>query len=335
MGSDGDRRDAATWLGRPCLVTGGAGFGGAHLCAVLLDLGARVIVIDRVLPRTSYLRLAGLADKVDLFYADVRDLETMQLCLERFQIRTVFHLAAQPIVPMSVTSPLETLSINALGTYALLEAARQSSFVESFVLASSGAYYGTTHGDEPITEETAPLPAANLYGPSKVAADIAARCYAATYGLNVGVCRFINTYGPGDTNFSRIVPRAVENLMRGAPYAFGDRDDGTTRLDYLHVSDMARGYVAVAERAAECRGEVFNFGTGALHSTAEVAEAVSLTFDGQARTPLFEGEPKPRPVVKRLDVSRAREKLGWSARYDLAAGLDETVSWYRRHWELL
>jgi len=316
-------------------VTGGAGFGGAHLCAALLAQGACVFVVDRVLPRNSYLHLAAIADKVELLYADVRDLEAMQLWLERFQIKTVFHLAAQPIVPISVTAPLETLSNNALGTYALLEAARRSPFVESFVLASTGAYYGTTHGDQPIAEETAPLPAASLYGASKVAADIAARCYAETYGLNVGVCRFINTYGPGDTNFSRLIPRAVRNLVCGEPYAFGDRDDGTTKLDYMHVSDMAHGYLAVAERAAEHRGQVFNFGTGRLHSTAEVAEAVSLAYDGQTRTPLFEGEARVRPVVKRLDVSRARDMLGWSAQYDLTTGLGETVSWYREHWERL
>jgi CDP-glucose 4,6-dehydratase len=323
------------WSGRPCLVTGGAGFGGSHLCQELLGRGARVWVLDRCRTRTSPLELLLLGDRVDYVAGDVRDLDLVALTLERLEIDTVFHLAAQPLVPVSHAFPLETLSANAMGTYVALEAARRSRCVKRFVFASSGAYYGTTSTDRAIAEDDAPLVSSNLYGPSKVAGDAAVRSYARVYGMKAAVCRFMNTYGPGDTNWSRLVPRAVKNLVLDAPYDFGDRDDGTTRLDFLYVGDMARAYVAVAEHVDACPGEAFNFGSGRPTSTREVALAASRVFDDRAREPLFSGKSPARPVVKYLDVTRAREVLGWEPATPLLSGLERTVDWYRANWDRL
>lgn len=325
----------AGWSGRPCLVTGGAGFGGAHLCEQLLTRGARVCALDRVLPRSSYLALAGVVSRVDFVYGDVRDLELLRLTLERLEIDTVFHLAAQPLVPTSNALPLETLSINAMGTYAVLEAIRTAARPVRLVFASSGAYYGTTTSGEPITEEAPPLTATNIYSPSKVAGDVAVRCYAKIYGVAAAVCRFMNTYGPGDTNFSRIIPRAFRNLLRGDPYAFGDRDDGTTVLDYMHIRDMANAYIKTAEGLDTASGEAFNFSGGAPLSTRELASRCALAFDGEAREPIFLGAPKERRVIKILDTRKAREMLGWEATTPLDEGLRETAAWYREFWERL
>jgi len=323
------------WESRACLVTGGAGFGGSHLVEQLVRRGAKVFVLDRFLPRNSYLRLSGLAEMVDFVTGDIRDQELVKSLLERCEIDTVFHLAAQPIVPMSNSLPFETLSVNALGTYAMLEAVRVASCPKRFVFASSAAYYGTTSTNQPIAEDEAPLVAANIYSPSKVAADSAVRCYAETYGLKAVACRFINTYGPGDANFSRIIPRAIRNLVLAKPYDFGSRDDGTTCLDYLHVRDMANAYICVAEHLEAVAGHAFNFGTGETTSTRDLAKLVSHVFDGQEREPIFCGPKRDKPVIKRLDVSKAEKFLGWEASTTLEHGLDETVQWYRRFWDRL
>ncbi len=323
------------WKGRPCLVTGGAGFGGSHLCEHLLGLGARVHVLDRLLPASSYLALTGLVRRVEFIQGDIRDLDLMRLTLERFEIDTVFHLAAQPIVPISNVLPLETLSINAMGTYVVLEAVRTVRCVRRLVFASSGAYYGTTTTDRPIAEDAPALEATNVYAPSKAAADLVARCYARIFGMKIATCRFMNTYGPGDTNFSRIVPRAVRNLMQEEAYEFGDRDDGSTRLDFLFIRDMASAYVRVAEALDSVAGEAFNFGSGNPTSTRDLARLVSVRFDGQAREPIFAGAPKAKPVIKSLDVRKARERLGWQPTTTLEQGISETIAWYRRWWERL
>jgi len=318
------------WEGRACLVTGGAGFGGSHLCGRLLELGAKVYVLDRVFPRNSYLVLSGIQDRLALVPGDIRDLDLLRLTLERHEIDTVFHLAAQPIAPMSNVLPFETLSVNALGTYTVLEAVRSSVSAKRLVFASSGAYYGSTTTDQPLNENDAPVQATNLYGPSKVAGDVAVRAYAQVYGIKAAACRFMNTYGPGDTNFSRIVPRAVRNLLRDEPYDFGDRDDGRTRLDFLHIRDMANAYIELAEALDGVSGEAFNFGCGRAVSTADLTRLVSRVFDGRERAPRFGGAPRTNPVAKVLDIAKARRVLGWQPTTSLEEGIGETIDWYRR-----
>jgi len=321
------------WRGRKCLVTGGMGFGGSHLCEQLLLRGAHVYILDQIFPRNSYMFLMGLLDHVDHITGDIRDVGLLSVIIDRFEIEMVFHLAAQPIVPMSNTLPLETLSINAMGTYAVLDAVRTSQSCNSLVFASSGAYYGTTTQDTPILEDAPPMQATNIYAPSKVAGDIAVRCYSQVYDIKTSVCRFINTYGPGKTEFSTIVPRAIKTLIDDAPYDFGDRDDGTTVLDYLHVRDMARGYIAAAENLDRYSGEAFNFGGGNPISVADLVKLISRIYDGKEREPVFHGPRKKTPIHKCLDTTKAHKLLGWQSRTSLSDGLKETIQWYQQFWD--
>jgi len=323
------------WRGKRCLITGGLGFGGSHLCEQLLEGGANVCVLDHIYHPNSYLSLTGLINDVDYVKGDVRDIALLKDTLEHFKVDTVFHLAAQPIVPLSNELPFETLSVNALGTYAVLEAMRTSTFGKALVFASSGAYYGTTTQAAPITEDHPCLAASNIYAPSKVAGDTAVRCYAQVYGMKAAVCRFINTYGPGKTESSTIVPRAISNLMEGTAYDFGDRDDGTTTLDYLHVRDMARGYIAVAEHLDEISGEAFNFGAGNQISVADLVKLISNIFDGKERQPIFNGLKRDITLRKCLDIGKAQRLLGWQPQISLTDGLKETIEWYRQYWQRL
>lgn len=328
-------RGSDFWAGKRCLVTGGYGFGGSHLCEQLLKKGARVYVLDHETPANSYLVLTGLANNVHYICGDVRDQHLLKISLERFEIDTIFHLAAQPVVPISNVHPYETLSINVMGTYSVLEAFRNSIYAKNLVFASSGAFYGTTTVREPISEESPPLVATNIYAPSKVAGDIAVRCYAQTYGLRAAVCRFINTYGPGNTNFSTIVPTTIGNLITSRPFDFGARDDGTSTFDYLHIRDMTRGYLAVAENMELASGEAFNFGGGYPISVRDLVQLISRLFDGQERDPVFHGPKKATPIYKRLDTTKASRMLGWQPSISLEDGLKETIDWYKRFWTKL
>lgn len=322
---------AFPWSGRPCLVTGGFGFGGSHLCLALLERGAKVHVFDRWRPQDGHLDRSGAGSRVHHVQGDIRDTDLLKLTLERFEIETVFHVAAQPIVPIANIHPAETLSVNVQGTYSVLEAIRTGTPGRGLVFASSGAYYGTTTVDDPIDEEAPPLTATNIYAPSKVAADVAVRTYARVYGMRAAVCRFMNTYGPGDANFSRIVPRAARNLVSGAAYDFGDRDDGSTRLDFLHIRDMSGAYLRLAERLDEVSGQAFNFGGGVPVAVRDVARIASLKFDGIEREPLFRGASPARPVVKYLDISKARRLLDWTPTLGIEEGLADTMAWYREN----
>lgn len=320
-----------SWQGRPCLVTGGFGFGGSHLCLALLEKGASVLVYDRWRPSDCHLDRCGAGGRVHFVQGDIRDTDLLKLTLERFEIDTVFHVAAQPIVPIANLHPAETLSVNVQGTYSVLEAVRTGAPGRRLVFASSGAYYGTTTTDLPLDEEAPPLTATNVYAPSKVAADVAVRTYARVYGMLAGVARFMNTYGPGDANFSRIVPRAARNLVQGGAYDFGDRDDGSTRLDFLHIRDMSGAYLRLAENLETVSGQAFNFGGGVPIAVAEVARAASRAFDGLEREPLFRGRTPEKPVVKYLDIAKAERLLGWRPTLGLEKGLSDAMAWYRQN----
>lgn len=323
------------WQHRPVLVLGGAGFGGAHLCEQLLERGARVWVLDKMLAPDSYLQFAALTDRITFIPGDIRDVAELKLLFERFEFDTVFLVAAQPIVSISNALPLETAEVNIMGTYNVLEACRVSRKTKRLVFASSGAYYGATNTTEAISEDAPPLPAANIYAPSKVAGDLAVRCYAKIYGLQTVVCRWMNTYGPGDTNFSRIVPATIRRLIRGER-AVVDGTDGSNVLEMLHVRDMARGYIAAAEKLDNPNvcGEAFNFGSGQpitlRDGVSQILRAWNAVTDEKLdEEPLITG---PRvQSVKYMDIRKAGERLNWQPQIRLEDGLRETVAWYHEN----
>jgi nucleoside-diphosphate-sugar epimerase len=318
-----------TWEGRSCLVTGGLGFGGSHLVAELLARSSQVVVLDHGTITSSYLHQIGLSNSITVVHGDVREGYLVKEVIRRHAVDTVFHLAAQPLIGESVANPFETLDINTRGTFVLLEMCRRESSVQRFVLASSGAFYGPTTTTDPIPETAAPLPAPNLYSSSKAGADLAVQGYVKTFGMRATVCRFMNTYGPGDRHTSRLVPRGLQLLGSNAEYNFGDRDDGSTRLDFLYVGDMALAYIAVAEHLDRSEGDVFNFGSGRSNSVREVATTLSRTFDGAAREPIFQGVPNHPCRHKWLDIQKAQTVLGWKPQVTLEEGLARTVEWYR------
>lgn len=314
------------WTKRQVLVTGGAGFGGSHLVRRLLERGAEVTIVDRAAP-------ADRANDRGVHYvkADIRYQASFQRLLNESHIDTVFHLAAQALVPLSLRDPAETWSINLQGTLSVLEAMRRSRAARRLVFASSGAVYGSLSATHPIAEDHPPGPIGHAYAASKIAAEAAVQSHAAAYGLKAVSCRFMNTYGPGDRHHSRLIPGAVQRLIEQRAYDFGDRDDGSTELDFLHVGDMAMAYLAAGEKldAPEITGSVINFGSASPRRIRDVASGVSRAFDGVDRDPIFRGAKRERPLRKSLDIGRARRLLDWSPRIDFDRGLADTVSWYR------
>ena len=322
------------WHKRPCLVTGGAGFGGAHLCAELLSRGAKVYVYDRYLPNDSYLVFEGLVDRVNFIQGDIRDLEYLKMTTTRFEIVDIFHLAAQAIKPHSNLIPYETFVVNAQGTYNVLEAVRTAKEKPHLIFASTGGYYGTYFSEDLIMEDSVPLVGDNIYSATKVAGDIAVRYYANIFGIKAATCRFMQTYGPGDTNFSRIIPITVKYLMNGEHPKL-TRCDGTPQCDFMHVRDMARAYIAVAENIEQVSGEAFNFGGGNPTSVKELVMLISKIFTGKEIEPIILMQPSGILQKTCLDISKAKSLLGWAPEIGLEEGLKETIAWYREIWNKL
>jgi CDP-glucose 4,6-dehydratase len=242
----------------------------------------------------------------------------------------VFHLAAQTIVGTARRSPLGTWDANVRGTYTLLEACRSLGSVRRVVVASSDKAYGD-HDDLPYREDF-PLQPRFPYDVSKACTDLIARSYAHFYGLPLAVTRLANVFGPGDLNWSRIVPDTARALVRGERPQV--RSDGSAERDYIYIEDAVDAYLAVAaslERPG-LAGRAWNAGWGRPVPVIEVVRTL-ISVSGVGVEPDILGEGTPAGEISRqyLDSSAIREELGWEPRWELEAGLRAAWEWYREY----
>ena len=315
------------WSGRPVLLTGACGFVGSWLLGRLLDDGADVVCIVRDRVPAALANRAGLLDRSVVVYGDVCDQALVERTLGEYEINSVFHLAAQTIVPIAERNPISTFDSNIRGTWTVLEAIRRSPVVQQVVVASSDKAYG--EGDQlPFSEDT-PLQGRYPYDVSKACADLLAQSYARTWRTPVAISRCGNFYGGGDLNWSRLVPGTVRAALGGRRPTI--RSDGSLVRDYFYVEDGAAAYMQLAERLAEDRdliGEAFNFSgdeqLNVLDMTARILDSL-----GSSLEPVIENGPGGEIERQYLDAGRARRILGWEPRFDLRTGLALTVDWYR------
>lgn len=316
------------WDKRTAFVTGATGFVGAHVARLLIEQGARVICLQRDAVRINALELFDLRRRVTIVNGTLEDMALLERVIAEYEIEAVFHLAAQAIVGAANRSPLSTFESNIRGTYLLLEACRRNETIKRVVVASSDKAYGT-HEQLPYREDY-PLLGLFPYDASKACTDLLARSFAHTYQLPVAVSRFANIYGPGDMNLSRIIPGTILAVLRDeAPII---RSDGTPVREFVYVDDVARGYLLLAEKIDEVRGEAFNFGAGEPVQMLDLVERI-IKLAGKT------GRLAPRVLLQRkieheidaqyLSADKAEARLGWRAEVSLDEGLRRTIDWYR------
>ncbi len=302
---------------------------GSWLAQRLLDQGHTVVALRRDVEPESRFRAEGIEERCTLALADLADRDSLLRVLNEHEVDTVFHLAAQTIVGVANRSPLATFEANIRGTWQLLDACRELGSASRIVVASSDKAYGE-HVELPYTESFALQPR-YPYDVSKAAADMIARSYAATFGLPVAVTRLANVYGPGDLNWSRIVPDSARALVRGERPVI--RSDGTPERDYLFVGDAVDAYLAVAESLdrPELRGRAWNAGWGTPISVLELVRAL-IEVSGRDLEPDIQGSAVAHGEIDRqyLDSSAIRSELGWEPRVPLADGLKASWDWYSK-----
>lgn len=312
------------------LVTGGHGLLGSWLVRALLERGDEVVVIRRDQRVRSALVLMGLEPRVTVVSGDIVDATLVARVLNEYELDTVFHLAAQTLVPTANRAPLSTFETNIRGTWLLLEACRSAN-VSSVVVASSDKAYGA-HASLPYGEGSHALAPLHPYDVSKAAGDMLARSYWHTYGLPVAVTRFANLYGGGDFNESRLVPETVSAALAGRPPVV--RSDGSPERDFLYVEDAVAAYLAIsaALRDGEGRGEAFNAGGGRPHRVLDVVSLV-CELAGTGVQPEIRGSGVPDGEIDRqwVDYSKLHSLTGWEPRVALREGLARTLDWYRRY----
>lgn len=314
------------WSTRSVLVTGATGMVGSALTATLVADGARVVALVPDVDPQSELYRSGVVQRISVVNGRLEDFDAVERAVAGNDVDTIFHLGAQTIVSTAHRSPRATFEANVQGTWNVLDVARlHPEFVTSVVVASSDKAYGESEV-LPYTESMR-LQGTYPYEVSKSMTDLVTRSYALTYGVPAVIARCGNIYGPGDLNWSRIVPGTFRSILSGHRPQL--RSDGTFLRDYLHVDDVVGAYLHLSEVAVEHRGQGFNFSDESPLSVMDIYRACCIAAGVPDLEPQILGTAVGEIKDQYLDASKARDQLGWSAGISLADGLSSTFAWYR------
>ena len=312
--------DRGFWAGRRVLVTGGSGFLGRHVVAMLASIGSDVAVLGRS---------GGTGSGPGaVFAADLGDRGAVAEAVLSHRPESVFHLGGESDLARAVADPCRAYEANVTGTWNVLVAASEVGAVEQVVVASSDRVYGAQ--EPPFSEAMAPDPA-HPYAASKLCAETIARAHASTYGLPVAITRCCNLYGPGDRAWDRLVPGTFRAVLRGERPRL--RSPSWVERDLLWVGDAAAGHVLLAEAMAgdaSLSGESFNLAPARATALGEVVDEIQRAAGTELEVESAAG-PQPDGVSQHSCADKARVLLGWVPGVDLASGLAVSATWYRRH----
>jgi len=301
-----------TWL-----VSGGAGYIGAHVVRSLQAAGAQAVVIDDL--------STGDARRVEVPFveADIADCELVADTLRRHRITGVVHLAADKQVEESMREPLTYYRRNVFNLMQLLSAMALCE-VGKLVFSSSAAVYGMV--DSPQVREDHPTRPINPYGETKLIGEWLIRDQARATGLRFAALRYFNVAGTAspelaDQGRTNLIPMVFEALARGEqPVIYGGQHptpDGTCVRDFIHVQDLADAHVAAIGALDEPGADhVFNVGCGRGYSVREVIEMVA-EVSGRSIEPRVGAARPGDPAIVVADAERISRVLGWRPRHDL------------------
>lgn len=317
------------------VVTGGAGFLGSHLCDRLLADGEEVVCVDNLLTGQSA-NIARLLDNPRFRFARHDVTEPMEMIEATAQpgtkpvtgdepVDAVLHFAS-PASPVDYHRfPLETLMAGALGTMNMVELARRHN--ARFILASTSEVYGDpkVHPQpETYWGNVNPIGPRSMYDEAKRYAEALVTAYRRQYGINAGIVRIFNTYGPGmRPRDGRAIPTFVTQALAGEPLTVAG--DGSQTRSVCYVDDLVDGVVRLLRSDLT---EPLNIGNPHEMTIFDLARLVIELCDADVpiqHVPL----PENDPMVRRPDISQARKKLGWSPKVDLRVGLGRTIDCFR------
>ncbi|MGI8420231.1 MAG: NAD-dependent epimerase/dehydratase family protein [Candidatus Levyibacteriota bacterium] len=294
------------------LITGISGFVGMHLARAVEKKGAKVFGISRS------------KENLTIFRSNVIDFSKINEIIKKNKIEICFHLAAESLVESGQSDPYQTFKINIIGTLNLLESARINK-LEKIIIASTSHVYG--NNPVPYKEDYPPKPS-RPYETSKTCVDLIAQSYADTFNLPVLIPRFSNTYGPGDTNFNRLIPKTIQSVLHNeAPKMWG----GDALRDYIYIDDVVDAYIKLAEipSATIEKNRIFNFGTG---TTISVKDVIAKIIDVANANLKIETNNEVRSLeISEQFVSseKANRIIKWKPQVTFDAGIVNAIAWYK------
>ncbi len=334
------------------LLTGGCGFIGSAVVRHLIRASDHSIVnVDKMTYAASEdaLEEARTHPRYTHVLADIADAPAMRQVFATHRPDAVMHLAAESHVDRSIDGPAPFIQSNIVGTFVLLEAAREhwagldaaGKAAFRFHHVSTDEVFGALHPNDPPFTETTAYDPRSPYSASKAASDHLVRAWQHTYGLPTLVSNTVNNYGPWQFP-EKLIPLVTLNALEGKELpVYGD---GSNMRDWLFVEDHAEALVRVLERGEA--GATYAIGGRQPRTNLQVVKAICAELDRRLPDPAGPRERLIRFVTDRpghdfryeIDPSRSEAALAWKAPYDFEAGLARTIDWYlanRTWWEAL
>jgi UDP-glucose 4-epimerase len=323
--------DKEGFRGKKVLVTGGLGFIGSNLSARLIESGAKVTIVDNMMPRLggNLFNVKEITDHIQINFSDVRDEHSMDYLVKNQDL--IFHLAGQVNHVDSIRNPIQDLDINCRGTLVLLESCRKYNQEVKVIFSGTRGEYGASV-KLPVGEDH-PTNPKGIYAVTNLSAEKMVLVYDDVHKISGTCLRITNTYGPrhqmahdeyGVLNW--FIRKAIDDELIPV---FGE---GHILRDFLFVDDLVECLLQVAI-CPSAYGEVFNVGTGIPISFIDLAKKiVEVAGSGKVAFTEFTKERKEvEPGDYYTDISKVRKVVGWTPKTDLSEGLKKTIEFYRKY----
>ena len=314
--------------GQVVLVTGGAGAIGSNLARALGEAGATVIVLDDLSSGVRW-NVPSLPGVLFVEGDVIDEVKLKRVFFERPRI--VFHLAAFFANQNSVDHPERDLLVNGMGTLRLLEYSVFTE-VERFIFASSGCSIYGSSAPMPLTEDFVSLHLSTPYQITKMLGELYCNFFHNHYGLKVVKPRFFNVYGPGEVpgQYRNVIPNFVYWAMKGLPLPITGTGEETR--DFTYVGDIVDGLLRAGamERAV---GQEFNLASGVETRIVDLAHRINDATGNEAGLRFAQRRRWDTKSRLLASIDRARELIGYDPRVSFAQGLENTIQWFRDHWE--
>ena len=325
------------------LVTGGAGFIGSAVIRYLInETNSNVLNIDKLTYAGNLESLETVSNnpRYQFLHADICDKSAMTKAFQDFQPNIVMHLAAESHVDRSIDGPMDFIQTNIIGTYNLLEVARNywQNLAEDkksrfkFHHISTDEVYGDLEGTEDLFTEATSYSPSSPYSASKASSDHLVRAWHRTYGLPIVITNCSNNYGPYHFP-EKLIPLVILNALDGKPLpVYGD---GKQIRDWLYVEDHARALYLVATTAKV--GETYNIGghnekqnIDVVKTICTILDNINPRTDGQSYTQqiTFVKDRPGHDLRYAIDASKIQQELNWQPQETFESGIQKTVEWY-------
>ena len=297
------------------LITGITGFVGSHLHKKLNDIGATVYGISKSKKGKN------------IYNIDITNYRAIESIVKNKKISICFHLASEALVETGQTDPYKTFTTNIQGTINILELARKYKF-KKIIITSTSHVYGLNK--LPYLEKYTPKPT-RPYETSKACTDLIAESYAGTFGLPIIIPRFVNIYGPGDLNFTRLIPKTIKSIITNTnPRMWG----GGVIRDFIYIDDVINAYILLAcYNKYDKLNTTFNFGGSSKITVEELIQKIIYLSKKNLEIDHITDRRESEITSQYVSWNKAKELLNWKPKVSLEQGLTITLDWYNNYFK--